>query len=68
MVAATEAITQFPICSFVRCISSRITGISGATANQPKKVSKNADQVMWKARMDAPLKLNKSMRLAGALT
>jgi hypothetical protein len=48
----------------VRLNSPLITGISGATANQAKKQTKNAIQVRWKARICGVAKLNRSMRVA----
>ena len=42
----------------------RMTGMSGATPNQPKKHRKNETHVTWNARMAGVLKLNRSMRLA----
>ena len=51
IVIATEAMTVLPTCALVRCSSSRMTAISGAMPNQPKKHRKNADHVMWNARI-----------------
>ena len=57
---------MLPICSLVRCSSSRMTGISGAMPNQPKKQRKNASHVMWKARIGTLRK--SSRRIAVALS
>src|SRR5690242_18386191 len=63
-VIATEAMVRFPICALVRCNSSRMTGIRGATPNQPKKHRKNANQDIWNARMGALEKSVKRIRTA----
>jgi len=41
-----------------------MSGIKGAAANQAKKQTKNAIQVMWNAFICTVAKLNKSMRVA----
>jgi hypothetical protein len=46
IVADTEAMVMFPICSFVRCNVSRTIGIKGAMPNHPKKHTKNVSQVI----------------------
>src|SRR4029079_13109042 len=63
-VIATEAMVRFPICALVKWNSWRITGISGAMPNHPKKHRKNASHVMWNARMGALEKSLRRMRLA----
>ncbi|EOW4409110.1 hypothetical protein ACT489_003221 [Acinetobacter baumannii] len=44
--------------------SPLITGINGAQANHAKKQTKNASQVMWKARMAGVEKLNNLISVA----
>src|SRR4051812_27742224 len=51
IVMPTAAMLMFAIWPGVRLNSCLITGISGATANHAKKQTKNAIQLMWKARM-----------------
>ena len=51
IVIATEAMIVLPICSFVRFSSSRTTAMSGAIPNHEKKHRKNANQLMWNARI-----------------
>ena len=63
MVIATEAITVLLTCARVRSRSSRTTAISGATPNQPKKATKKANQLMWKARICGVRRLRSSMRV-----
>ena len=41
-----------------------ITGISGAHANQAKKQTKKASQLIWKALIAAPLKLKRLIFVA----
>ena len=64
MVANTPAMLRLAIWMVVRWNSPRTTGISGATANQAKKHTKNATHVMWKARICGVEKLNRSMLVA----
>ena len=58
-VIATEAIVRLPIWPLVRCNSERMTGISGASPNHPKKQMKKANHDMWNARIGT---LEKSAR------
>src|SRR5262249_16455964 len=44
MVIATAAMAELPTCSLVKCSSVRMTGISGAMPNHPKKHRKKASQ------------------------
>ncbi|MPN62979.1 hypothetical protein SDC9_210732 [bioreactor metagenome] len=41
-----------------------MTGMSGAQANQAKKQTKNASQLIWKARIAALLKLKRLIFVA----
>src|SRR3990167_300111 len=63
-VSATEAITLVPICCRLKPRSSRISGMSGATANHPTNEVKNASQLMWKARIGGLEKSASLMRVA----
>src|SRR6185312_16097584 len=63
-VIATEAMVRLPICALVKWNSWRITGISGAMPNHPKKHRKNASHVMWKARIGALEKSARRIRVA----
>jgi hypothetical protein len=60
----TEAMMMLPICALERPKSSRITGMSGAIPNQPKKQTKKVIHVMWNALIGAVLKSSKWMEVA----
>ena len=47
----TDPMTSQPICDWVSAISSRTIFMSGAIPNQEKKQRKNANHVMWNARI-----------------
>ena len=64
MVTLTAAMLMLAIWPMLRWNSPLITGISGATANQAKKQTKNASHDMWKARLCGMVKFNGSMRVA----
>ncbi len=64
MVMPTAAMPMLAIWSGVSFRSPLMTGISGATANQAKKQTKNAIHVRWKARICGVSKLNRSIRVA----
>ena len=64
MVTPTAAMLMLAIWSAVRWNSPRMTGISGATANQAKKQTKNASQARWKARICGVEKLKRSILVA----
>jgi hypothetical protein len=53
-----------PICVFVRPRSSLTTAINGAIPNHPKKQRKNANHVIWNARICGVLRLNRLIRVA----
>ena len=59
-----DAMMELPICSFVRCSSCRITGINGASPNQPKKHRKKASHVIWKVRIGALRKSSRRIAVA----
>ena len=63
-VIATEAMVRLPICALVRWNSWRMTGISGARPNHPKKQMKNANHDMWNARMGTLVKSASRMLVA----
>ena len=48
----------------VKLNSPAITGIRGAQANQAKKQTKNASQLMWNARIAGAEKLNNLIDVA----
>ena len=64
----TEPMTSQPICDCVRAISSRTTFMSGAMPNHAKKQRKNANHVMWNARICGVDTLNSRMRVALLVT
>jgi hypothetical protein len=64
MVIATAAMLMLAIWSLVRWNSPEITGMRGAQANQAKKQTKNASQLMWKARIAGVEKLNRLIFVA----
>ena len=64
IVAATLASMLSLTSTGESCKSSRITGMSGATANQEKNAAQNATHVRWNARMGAVSMRNNSMRCA----
>ena len=64
IVIATAAMLIFAIWSLVKLNSPLITGISGAQANHAKKQTKNASQVIWKARIAGVEKLNNFISVA----
>ena len=63
-VIATDPMTSQPICDCVSAISSRTTFMSGAIPNHAKKHRKNANHVMWNARICGVDTLNSRMRVA----
>jgi len=64
IVTHTAAMLMFAIWSFVSCSSSRISGMSGATANHAKKQTKNAIHVRWNVRIGIVEKLSSCRRVA----
>ena len=64
----TDPMTSQPICDCVRAISSRTTFMSGAMPNHAKKHRKNANHVMWNARIWGVDTLNSRMRVALLVT
>ena len=67
-VMATEPTISQPICDCVSAISSRTIFMSGAMPNQAKKQRKNANHVMWNARIWGVLMLKSRIRVALLLT
>ena len=67
-VAATEPMTSQPICDCVSAISSRTIVMSGAMPNQAKKQRKNANHVIWNARICGVSILNSRIRVALLVT
>jgi len=58
------AILMFAIWALVKLNSPAITGISGAQANHAKKQTKNANHVIWNARIAGVAKLNNFISVA----
>ena len=67
-VTATDPMMIQPICDCVSPISSRTSIISGAMPNQAKKQRKNANQLMWNARICGVEKLKTRIRTALPVT
>jgi hypothetical protein len=64
IVIDTDPIMHQPTCSLLSPNSARTIGINGAIPNQAKKHRKNANQLMWNARICGVFRLKRSMRVA----